>query len=327
MADQLALDTPPRDLSDFRVLQVLAEHHGTSVALAAAEGHFGLSRLVLLKTANTDLHQGLRTALRLTDEARLGLRLRHPNLLATYELGRDGNRFFLIREWVEGLGLRRLLCSAWEDGGPSPAATLLIGQELCSALDYLHGLSIEPWAPSGIVHHGVVPSNIIITSGGEVRLANLYMARPTGKASALLHDNEIVSELPPGAAPAYRAPELERDAPADGRADLFSLGAVLYEALVGPEAFGGDPDRDWSRHSDDADVLNQLEDSDLPLSVRSILERAMAPLPSDRYATARELRTDLQEANRKDYGSSGAEELRSLARAQSQPTVIRNHDD
>ena len=309
------------------MVQSLSQHHGISASLAVMEGHFGLARRVLLKVTEGGLSTGIGVALRLSDEARLGQALRHPNLLSACDLGRDSDRFFLVREWVDGIGLRKLMRAAWSEGlFPVPAA-LRIGQEVCNALAYLHSLSIEPWAPCGIVHQAVTPSNILVTPSGEVFLGNLFLARPIGKSAGTDSDPEVAEARPRGAVPAYEAPEVANAEDVDGRADLFALATLLYEALVGPMALEGHPGFDWKRHRHDGEILAQLEDAALPPTLIQILERAMSPLPEDRPGTAQQLREELWQVSQDEYQGAGDDELRLLARQHFHRTEIPDEED
>ena len=304
------VEAPISRLSDFAMVTQLGDHDGVRSFLAERKGAFDFTKRLMVKVASSPFKDGLDVALRLTDEARLGMRLTHPNLLQTLDLGRDGDRYFLVREWVDGLGLRALMSRVWNTGSPfPPRAALRIGIRVSRALVYLHGLRQAPWAPRGIVHLGITPSNILLSRAGETRLANLFMARPAGrrKGSPELH---VSTRL----IPAYCAPEIIAGAPPEPRSDIYSLGAVLYECLVGPDAFEGDSGSDWNRRRDDERMAGLLEEAPLGDDLREILVRATAPEAAHRYSSVEDLGGDLRRVLRDEFRSDGDQELRGLLR-------------
>jgi serine/threonine-protein kinase len=312
------LELPALRLDDFEIVQQLASHHGVITYAARRPCGLGAFRQVLLKVTEATLNFGFSSAKQLIDESRLGARLTHPNLLQTIEHGKDAGCFFQVREWVDGIGLRRLLEKVWQlQSFPVPAA-LYIGSQLCRVLTYLHDSCVPPWAPQGLVHHGVVPSNVIISTCAEVRLGNLFQVRPRGAG--------IPGPLSPagegeagGTATAYQAPEVLAGEAADPRADLFAAGTLMYEAIVGPEALAGDRGSDWLRVRDDREVLRNLEGDGIPPDLRELLSRAMASSPFERFSTAAAMQHDIDALLHSGYGSSGDSELRALVSRHYQP--------
>jgi eukaryotic-like serine/threonine-protein kinase len=300
------VEAPVARLEDFEIQRKLATNDGVSSFLAVRRGAFGFSKRVMLKVADEPFQKSLAVALRLTDEARLGMRLSHPNLLQTLDLGRDNDKFFVVREWVDGLGLRSLMHKLWCDSAAIPLEVVLrVGVHIGRALEYLHQLRGQNWSGEGIMHRAVTPSNILLSRAGEVRLSTLFMARPTGTASQV--DN---THTPP--IPAYRAPELARGQMGDPRGDLYSLGAVLYEAIVGPEAFEGGTHSDWVRFRNDEAARRRLRTADMEPRLRSVLLRAMEPDLERRFATAAELKDALRHLQTQVSRSDGDQMLRDL---------------
>jgi serine/threonine-protein kinase len=305
------LELPALALSDFEIERQLASHHGVITYAARRPCGLGVERRVLLKVTEATLHLGFSSAKQLIDESRLGARLTHPNLLQTIEHGKDAGCFFQVREWVEGIGLRRLLDKVWhEQAFPVPAA-LYIGSQLCRVLTYLHESNVPPWAPQGLVHHGVVPSNVIISTCAEVRLGNLFQVRPRGAGIPSLPSPATESEQG-GTATAYQAPEVVAGEAADPRADIFAAGTLMYEAIMGPEALQGDRGSDWLRVRDDREVLRNLEGEGIPPELRELLSRAMASSPFERFSTAAAMQHDIDALLHSGYRSSGDDELRAL---------------
>ena len=313
---ELHLSAPA--LEDFEILRQLASHHGVSTYWALRPCGLGVERQVLLKVTESTLQFGFSSAKELTDESRLGLRLDHPGLLLTIEYGRDSGSVYQVREWVEGIGLRRLLERVWAQGSFPPEAALHMGDQLCGVLSYLHELNSPPWAPDGLIHHGVVPSNVIISTSAEVRLGNLFQVRPRGTSvpSTDLHSRQ---EEQFNSADAYRAPELSQGQASQPSADIFALGTLLYEAIVGPEALGGDETSDWQRHRDDREVLRKLEKCLMPPALCDLLTRAMATSPFERFNSAAEMQRELRDLQREHFDSNGAAKLQSLVKEHHEP--------
>lgn len=302
------VEAPISKLEDFVELLQLGDHDGIRTFLAERRGAFGFAKRVMVKVATSHLRDGSDMTLRLVDEARLGMRLNHPNLLQTLDLGRDGERFFLVREWVDGIGLRALMSRVWAAGDRFPVpAVLRIAIRVGRALGYLHVLRSPPWAPRGIVHGGVAPSNVLVSKAGETRLANLFSAAPAGRP-----DEQADLHGRPRRIPAFTAPEVMAGAAPGPRADVFGLGAVLFECLVGPDAFAGDPASDWSREPDAERASRMLDEAPLGDDLREVVVRALAPDPSRRYATAEALGGDLRRILRDEHRSDGDEDLRAL---------------
>jgi len=306
------LELPALALSDFEILHQLASHHGVSTYAARRPCGLGVERQVLLKVTEATLQFGFSSAKQLTDESRLGARLSHPNLLQTIEHGKDAGCFYQVREWVEGIGLRRLFERIWQTETFPVSSALYIGSQLCQVLTYLHELNAAPWAPEGLIHHGVVPSNVIISTSAEVRLGNLFQARPRSAAVTSLSAPAAGSDTGSGTASAYQAPEVRAGQAADPRADIFAVGTLMYEAIVGPEAFAGDRSSDWQRVRDDREVLRKLEAGRIPQQLAELLTRAMASSPFERFGSASALQTEIQALLHDNYESDGDRELRAL---------------
>ena len=313
------LELPELSLADFQIVRQLASHHGVSTYAARRPCGLGVERQVLLKVTEATLQFGFSSAKQLTDESRLGARLNHPNLLQTIEHGRDAGCVYQVREWVEGIGMRRLLEKVWQDGDfPIPAA-LYIGSQLCRVLHYLHELSISPWAPQGLVHHGVVPSNVIISTCAEVRLGNLFQAQARGTGIPSYPSSDSGDQATDSTASAYQAPEVLMGQGADPRADIFAVGSLIYEAIIGPEAFSGDLSSDWLRVRDNRKVLGQLEGEGISREIRELLTRAMASSPTERFKSAAALEDDIHALLHDRYASDGDSELRALVERHYRP--------
>src|SRR5438552_10206657 len=183
----------------------------------------GIERVVAVKTVRKDLVDpdlAVQVMARFQNEAKAAGRLLHPNIVSVYEYGEDELNAFIAMEYVEGTGLREYLNrKASFDLGQIVA----IVSQLLLALDFAH--------ERGVVHRDVKPANLIMTSGGALKVADFGIAR-------IDTSNLTMTGMVMGT-PSYMSPEQCRGIATDRRSDLFSAGVVLYELLTGEKPFGG----------------------------------------------------------------------------------------
>lgn len=226
-----------------------------------------LDRWVALKVLPAGT-EGVASPERFNREARALARLAHPHIVGVHEFGQvDGWHYFLM-EYVEGANLRQLARS----GNLSPREVLRIVPQICDALQYAHD--------QGVVHRDIKPENVLVDRAGRVKIADFGLAKilgPQTGASRLTVEGQVMGT------PHYMAPEqVERPESVDHRADLYSLGVVLYEMLTGDLPLGRFPPPSKKVEVDvrlDAVVLRALEND-----------------PERRYQRASEIRTGVQAA-------------------------------
>jgi serine/threonine-protein kinase len=156
-------------------------------------------------------------------EARVAARINHPGVVTVHDAGREGNSLYLVMELVEGESLSDRLARR---RFPSAPEALELVAQVADALGAAHGL--------GVVHRDVKPSNIMLTRSGRVKVADFGVAKAIGEQTDLTRTGTVIGS------PAYMAPEQVRGQVLDGRADLFSLGVVLYELLLRRKPFPAD---------------------------------------------------------------------------------------
>ena len=184
-----------------------------------------LDRLVALKVLSSDLAGDPAFAERFDREARLLARLHHANIVTVFDSGLAGPFAYLMMEFVDGVNLRQ----AMKAGRFTPQEALTLVQDVCAALKFAH--------EQGILHRDIKPENILIDSRGQVKIADFGIAKLTGedgKDQLTLTQRGFVL-----GSPHYMAPEqLESPGDVDQRADIYSLGVVLYELLTGELPLG-----------------------------------------------------------------------------------------
>ena len=156
-------------------------------------------------------------------EARVAARISHPNVVTVYDAGREGSSLYLVMELVEGESLGARLARG---EFPSAPEALEWAAQVADALGAAHAL--------GVIHRDVKPGNIMVAKSGRMKVADFGVAKAVGEETGLTRTGTVVGS------PAYMAPEQVRGAALDGRADLFSLGVVVYELLMHRKPFPAD---------------------------------------------------------------------------------------
>lgn len=227
--DAVPTDLPPIDgirsaLPQFEILECIGRG-GMGVVYKARQPQ--LDRLVALKILLPGLEHDPGFAERFSREARALAKLSHPNIVAVHDFGESGGYFWLTMEYVDGVNLRQAMQAARF----TPAQALALIPELCAALQYAHD--------HGVLHRDIKPENILLDARGRVKVADFGIARMAGDERMDFTLTRTGSVL--GSA-AYIAPEqIERPHEVDHRADLYSLGVVLYEMLTGELPLGRFP--------------------------------------------------------------------------------------
>ncbi len=214
---------------------------------------------------------------RFFQEARSAGRLNHPNIVTIHDTGRSDDLAFITMEFLDGRSLREIL----DAGAVLPLSRIAeIGAEIADGLAFAHA--------SGVVHRDVKPANIMVLDNGTVKITDFGVAHLPG-ASAMVDGAALGS-------PGHMAPERIAGKKADGRSDIFSLGAILYEMLTGQPPFTGDNPAAVLKQVLTSSVppLPSSHNPDLPGCFDRIVARALDKDPDQRYQDAAEMATDLR---------------------------------
>jgi TolB-like protein/tetratricopeptide (TPR) repeat protein/predicted Ser/Thr protein kinase len=211
-------------------------------------------------------------------EARTAARIHHPNVCHIYEIGEDGDELFIAMEFLEGESLAGRLVR-----GPLPIPEAVeISLEILSALDGLHG--------AGVVHRDLKPSNVFLTPHG-VKILDFGLAR-AAPSDVIQSREATTSGLTQAGAivgtPAYMAPEQIQGDLIDARTDLFAMGAVIFEMIMGCRAFAGRTPMEVY-HRTLYEQPPALGGSPAAIAADRVIRRALAKRPEDRYAKASEM--------------------------------------
>ena len=276
----------------YLLLKRLATGGMAEVYLAVEAPPLGGQRFVVVKRVRDDYDDDPEFAQYFLTEGRISLKCHHPNLPAAHHLGEADGRAFLVLEFLEGhSGMQLLRALAAARRGLDVGAAVAIGLGVARALEHLHALADLDGTPLAVIHRDVSPHNIVVTSGGGVKLIDLGIAR----ASLQTHHTE--TGVVKGKY-AYMAPEqLDSSARVDARADLFALGAVLHELLVGRALFQGASDLDTCDRVRAAPIPDPCDTRpDLPRAIADVVLRALARDPDVRWASAADLARALDDA-------------------------------
>ena len=233
-----------------------------------------LNRLVALKLLAPERVTDARFAERFAREAQALAALNHPNIVTIHDFGQAGGFYFLLMEFVDGVNLRQAMNARNTDtnaaGRFTPEQALAIVPPMCEALQFAH--------EKGIVHRDIKPENLLLDKNGRVKIADFGIARMLGDdAGGSAGD---AAESQPAGTPQYMAPEQSSHLRTDHRADIYSLGVVLYEMLTG-ELPGAKLQPPSKRVQVDA-------------RIDEIVLRALETKPELRYQTAGEMRKEVQ---------------------------------
>jgi serine/threonine-protein kinase len=239
-----------------------------------------LNRQVAVKLLKPHLASDPVIAERFRREAIAVASVNHGNIVQVFDAVSDGDRQAVVMQYVDGKTLRRLLD---EQKQLSPELTVHIGMALAGALDAAHA--------AGLVHRDVKPGNVMVTPDGKVLLTDFGIAKALGGGDDLTSDNVMMGTAK------YLSPEQVRGRRLDGRADLYSLGLVLYECLAGKVPFQGETDADTAlaRLQRDPTDLTRLRPT-LPGGLVDVITKLVQREPDDRFATGAEVRAALSKA-------------------------------
>ncbi|MBI2389334.1 MAG: protein kinase [Deltaproteobacteria bacterium] len=273
---------PPQKLGRYDVIRRLGAGGMAEVYLARSRGAEGVQKLVVVKRILPAHNQSPRMRQMFIDEARLSMRLNHPNIVQVFDFQETDGGFLLCMEFVEGLDLGRLIASAKQKGQRLPPwVGAYIVMEAARGLHCAHERKGEDHTPLDIVHRDVSPQNILLSYDGGVKVADFGIA----SAKILTEESGVIKGKF-----AYMSPEQARGEPVDRRTDIYALGIVLHEILTGRALYAG-------LHGDELLEVVRRGDveapsmwaSEVPPELDAICVRALSKDREARFATARDM--------------------------------------
>jgi serine/threonine protein kinase len=277
-AAQLLLGRRTFTLGKYRLIQMLGRGGMGSVCLAE---HVTMNRRVALKIISREVGKDPAALQRFLAEARAVAALDHPNIVQAYNVDNEGDRYYLVMEYVEGMDLQRLV----EVEGPLECERAVdYIRQAADGLDHAH--------QRGMVHRDIKPSNLLLNSQGVIKILDLGLAKlADDKPGGGEQDESVLGSVD------YLAPEQALGSPnLDGRADIYSLGCTFYFLLTGHPPFPqGSLHERILKHQTQEPVAIRSQRPEVPAELAECCARMMAKEPADRYQTAGEAGGQLME--------------------------------
>ena len=306
LPNSLETYAPPRQLGRYELIAPLGEGGMARVFVAVQRGPIA-NKLVVIKLLREQFTGDEHFVAMFADESRVSVLLNHPNVIHTYESSSTESAYYIVMEFLEGKTLAQLIRRMGRENFPLETH-LWILCEILAGLQYAHDLADFGGAPLNIVHRDVSPSNILLTVRGEVKLLDFGIAKIQGSTAETQH-GIIKGKL------GYASPEQCTGIKADGRADVYSVGVMLWEALAGKRR----PLHETALASTrpgaqvETDIAETLPG--VPLVLARIVRRALARDPAERFQTAREFEFELRQFLVDHAASNGAPALQALVTA------------
>jgi tRNA A-37 threonylcarbamoyl transferase component Bud32 len=296
----------PVRFGKYILVEKLAQGGMAEIFRAVLLGHSEFQKTVALKRILPGYGDLPDFRDRFTAEARLAADLTHSNVVQVLEFGEVDDRLYLVMELVDGLDAERLLGRARQTALSLALPGAFIIAQAARGLAYAHAAE-QGGKPLGLVHRDVSPQNILVSYSGEVKITDFGIAKTTASYQAKTASGAVMGKL------RYMAPEQVAGLPLDGRADVFALGLVLWELIVGDRLLDDDsPARVVDRIKTASFPAPSARAGGVPPELDRIVARALEGDRDRRYQGADELARDLERFLRAHAQGFGREDLAAL---------------
>jgi serine/threonine-protein kinase len=268
---------------DLLITRPIASGGMGAVYEAQLRGVAGFSKTVAVKTIRERFARDSEFVRLFIGEAKLVADLVHENIVQVYDLGADGDRYFIVMEFVEGINLEQFMSHHREREEQVPVELgAFIASRVCRGLEYAHTRRDREGRELGIVHRDISSKNVLLNFEGVVKITDFGIA----KAREVMEQNErlLMGRIE------YMSPEQARREPSDARSDLYALGVLMYELLTGAL-----PDRGRGSllqlHREGVAFARPARAArpDLPDDLAAIIDRVLQPDAADRFQSAGEM--------------------------------------
>ena len=275
-----------KKIGNYRILKRLGTGGMAEVFLTKSTGAEGIDKILVLKRILPNFSKKARFTTMFLNEAKVAMRLNHPNIVQMYAFEEIKGEFFLAMELVDGLDLGKLIKLAKKQAKTLPySLSAYIVLEVAKGLDYAHKRKDESGIPMQIVHRDISPQNILLTHDGIVKIADFGIA----KAGIISDDTGMLKGKFP-----YMSPEQARGERVDHKSDVYSLGILFAELLMNRSMYPNIHGLDVLEYVKNGSItLPQEVDSDVPEALQRITGRATALDQEERYQSARSMAGDL----------------------------------
>jgi len=268
----------------YQLASIAGEGGMATVYKAVVRGAAGFQRTVAVKHIKPE-YRGLKNYIDMfIEEARVGSELAHPNIVQVHDFVSEAGSYYLVMEWVEGIDLGGLIKAGRELHRPVPwPLAVAVGIGTLRGLGAAHDRIAPDGTPAPVIHRDVSPHNVLLGVNGTVKLSDFGLARARDRAASLTAPGTVKGKL------SYLAPEVTFGKPNSVQSDLFGLANILWETLSGERLFDGKTDIEIFKKIRACVVPPILERrADVPPSLASVLDVALAPDPNNRYGSAEE---------------------------------------
>ncbi len=232
-----------------------------------------LGRIVAIKVLRPSLTGDPTFLERFRQEARNVANLAHPNIVTLYDVGQDGNTYYMVMEYIEGKDLKKLI----RESAPfSVERALHIGIQICAGIGYAHR--------AGLVHADVKPQNVLVTEDDHVKVTDFGIAQALSKTQTQEKQSVVWGS------PHYFAPEQASGEPPSPASDVYAIGIVLFEMLTGKLPYSGNDHQELALAHIREQVPHVMEyNPNVPVHLDRIIYKVMSKEPANRYRTADQL--------------------------------------
>ncbi len=290
-------DGLPRKFAKYTLLRKLATGGMAELFLALQKSVAGFEKLIVIKRVLPQMVEDRSFIDMLLQEARIAATLSHPNIVQIYDVGEAEGSFYIAMEHIHGEDIRSVIRQMRAKDYPEfPVEhALAIALGVCAGLNYAHEKKDLDGHPLGIVHRDISPQNVLMTFSGDIKIVDFGIAKSDTKMITETKSGRLKGKVP------YMSPEQARGEKIDGRSDIFSAGVMLFELTTGRRLFKGQSEFETLKLICDRDYpLPSSVRSGYPPALESIVMKALAKDPTERYQTARQMQNALEEFIREE---------------------------
>lgn len=278
-----------RQIGKYELIALIARGGMGDVYLARTGGMGGFHKLVVVKTLKAELAEDEKFRSMFLDEAKLAARLSHRHIVQTNDVGESDGIYYLIMEYLDGRSLAVVSKRAENVGEPLDLTLRVrVLADMLAGLHHAHELTDYDGKRLGVVHRDVCPANVLVTFDGQVRVIDFGVAKTKNQA------HETQAGTIKGRV-AYMSPEHVASRGLDHRADVFSTGIMLWEALTGMRFWGGRSEAELLGALVRGELPELPDDPGIPVALREACKKALALKPDDRFSSAHAMRMALEE--------------------------------
>lgn len=275
----------------YTLIRKLAMGGMAELFLAIQKSVAGFEKLLVIKRILPAMNQDRAFIEMLLHEARIAATLSHPNIVQIFDVGQADGQYFIAMEHVHGEDLRSIVRQMKKKGVVEfpleHALAIVLG--MCAGLSYAHDKRDLDGTHLAIVHRDISPQNIVVTFTGDVKIVDFGIAKSDTRSGEQTKSGKLKGKVP------YMSPEQARGEVIDARSDLFATGTMLFELTTGKRLFKGQSEYETLKLICDREYPRPSSiNPDYPPDLETIVMRALAKDPDQRYQSAREMQADLE---------------------------------